>query len=398
MLLTHSYWPDQSPPQRRWSSFVREFQAAGWRVDVVTPVSHFPNGKRTERRADAGYPWGHQRGEHGERIRRVPYLRHAQTRVGRFIDNLYTAVLSVPAAMMQRRPEVVVVTAPSLPILAAGHVVAKIFRVPLVVEMRDAWPDLARDARLVQGQVKSLAEKAVEFVQNKANLVVTVTEGFAKTLLERGVAEVATVPNGLDLRSVPLLPAPVVDKEQLDVLYLGNHGESQRLELMVQAAAKVGSRMHLHMVGYGVARPGLIQLAREIGAPVTFHPPVKREAVLEAYKLADSCIVSLRDDWKSFETTIPSKTYEVLAVGRHVTALVRGEAARIISDSDAGDVVPSTVEAIAQLWNDLADDRSRLDVGSRGRDWVEDHAEIRASAKHYMELIDELLARSSGDR
>ncbi|MCU1567146.1 MAG: glycosyltransferase WbuB [Pseudarthrobacter sp.] len=394
-LLVHSYWPDQSPPQRRWSGLVREFQAAGWRVDVVTPISHFPHGRRKEKRKEAGYPFAVQTGQHGERIRRVPYLRHAETRVGRFVDHLYSAIMTVPAALLERRSEVVIVTAPSLPILAAGYLVSRMRRVPLIVEMRDAWPDLARDARLVRGPVKSTAERAVEFVQRKADLVVTVTEGFAKTLQARGIQHVATVPNALDLVSIPFLDPPPVHKRRLDVLYLGNHGESQRLDVMVQAAALVGDAMHLHMVGYGVVRSQLQQLAARLKAPVTFYPPVKRADVVEQYQRADSCIVALRDDWKSFDTTIPSKTYEVLAVGRHVTAVVKGEAARIIEDAGAGDLVASTPEAVAALWQDLGLDRTRLDVGRTGRDWVEQHAELTTSAKHYMELVHEVVTRGA---
>lgn len=376
---------------------MREFRAAGWTVDVVTPVSHFPHGRRNGQRIDAGYPFALQKGQHGERIRRVPYLRHAETRVGRFIDHLYTAIMSVPAAMMNRRPEIVIVTAPSLPILAAGYVVAKLHRVPLIVEMRDAWPDLARDARLVQGPVRSIAERAVDFVQRKADLVVTVTEGFATTLLERGIQHVATVPNALDLGSIPLLDAPPLSKSRLDVLYLGNHGESQRLDVMIEAAALVGNAMHLHMVGHGVVRSDLERLAARLRAPVTFYPPVKRADVVEHYQRADSCIVALRDDWKSFETTIPSKTYEVLAIGRHVTAVVKGEAARIIEDSGAGDLVASSPAAVAELWLALVRDRKRLDVGRSGRDWIQKYAELSSAAKHYMELIDEVMNRS-GDQ
>ncbi|MDQ0865780.1 glycosyltransferase family 4 protein [Arthrobacter globiformis] len=394
-LLVHSYWPDQSPPQRRWSGLVREFQSAGWEVGVVTPISHFPHGRRKEKRAEAGYPFAVQKGQHGERIRRVPYLRHAETRLGRFIDHLYTAVMTVPAAMMEPRPEVVIVTAPSLPILAAGYVVSRLRRVPLIVEMRDAWPDLARDARLVQGPVKSTAERAVEFVQRKADLVITVTHGFAKTLLRRGIQHVATVPNALDLSTIPHLDPPPAKKARLDVLYLGNHGESQRLDVMVQAAALVGDAMHLHMVGYGVVRSQLQQLAARLQAPVTFYPPVKRADVVEQYQRADSCIVALRDDWKSFDTTIPSKTYEVLAVGRHVTAVVKGEAAHIIEDSGAGDLVACSPEAVAALWHDLVRDRSRLDVGRSGRDWVQQNAELLTSARHYMELVHDVVNRTA---
>ena len=45
-LITHSYWPEQSPPQRRWTAMIKEFTHSGWNVDVVTPVAHYPFGRR----------------------------------------------------------------------------------------------------------------------------------------------------------------------------------------------------------------------------------------------------------------------------------------------------------------------------------------------------------------
>ena len=101
----------------------------------------------------------------------------------------------------------------------------------------------------------------------------------------------------------------------------------------------------------------------------------------------------LRDDWKSFETTVPSKTYEVLSLGRHVTAIVKGEAARIIEDAEAGDIVPSNPEAVAELWRELAADRSRLVRDETSRQWVKEHAEYSLLAEQYMGLIAKLLNR-----
>jgi inactivated superfamily I helicase len=107
--------------------------------------------------------------------------------------------------------------------------------------------------------------------------------------------------------------------------------------------------------------------------------------------------VSLRDDWKSFETTVPSKTYEVLAVGRHVTAMVRGEAARVIADADAGDIVASDPEALAALWRELAADRGRLVRNGDSRQWVKTHAEYGLLAGRYVDIIAELLGKASVD-
>ncbi|MEE2528792.1 glycosyltransferase family 4 protein [Pseudarthrobacter sp. J75] len=396
-LLTHSFWPESSPPQRRWSALVREFSAAGWQIDVIAPVAHTPHGRRELPRKMAGRAFRSQTGKYAERIRRVPYLRHGNSHAAKFLDQCFSALLSVPLGLLTRRSDVLLVTVPSLPMLGAGYVLAKLRKVPLVVEMRDAWPDLARDARLVQGNVKSLAERAVEFVQRRADLVVTVTEGFAETLRARGLANVATVSNGVRLDSLPAFEPPPLEKPVFEALYLGNHGESQWLEVAIRASALVGESMHLHMVGQGVRRPALQALARDLKAPVTFHDPLHGQDVIDRYASADTCIVSLRDDWKSFDHTVPSKTYEVLAIGRHVTAIVRGEAARIIEKSGAGDIVPTDPEAVADLWRALANDRGRLVRNADSRQWVKENADYPQLAARYMGLIHDLLAAKRGD-
>ena len=394
-LLTHSYWPEQSPPQRRWTAMVKEFSRSGWNVDVVAPVAHYPFGRRALPRRMAGTPFGVQQGQFTEKIFRVPYLRHWNSRTARLLDQSYSAALSIPVGLLLRKPDVVIVTAPALPSLAAGYVLAKLRRVPLVVEMRDAWPDLARDARLVQGSVKSVVESAVDFVQHRADLVVTVTDGFASTLRARGLRNVACVSNGLHLDSIPVLDPPELERPVFEAVYLGNHGESQRLDVAIRASALVGESMHLHLVGHGTQRAALEKLARSLNAPVTFHGPLSGEAIMKRYASADTCLVSLRDDWKSFDTTVPSKTYEVLAVGRHVTAVVRGEAARIIADAQAGDIVACNPEALAALWRELAADRGRLVRNGDSRQWVKRHAEYEQLAGRYMELITGLLGEES---
>ncbi|MFK0039354.1 glycosyltransferase family 4 protein [Paenarthrobacter sp. NPDC090517] len=399
MLLTHSYWPEHSPPQRRWMSLTREFRRAGWEVDVVAPVAHYPNGRRNLPRREAGIAFSRQSGPHGEIIHRVPYLRHLGTSsLARFVDQTFSAAMSIPLGLGGKRPDAILATAPSLPTLATGFVLSRLRRVPFIVEMRDAWPDLARDARIVQGSVKSLVERIVEFVQKRADLVVTVTEGFADTLRERGLHNVATVSNGLDLKSVPFLEPPAKERAVFQALYLGNHGRSQRLDILIRASALLGDAFQLTLVGHGTTRPQLVKLARELNAPVTFYPSLQGPAVVEKYREADTCIVSLRDDWKSFDTTVPSKTYEVLAIGRHVTAIVRGEAERIILEAGGGDVVAATPEAVAQLWRELAADRGRLAAGASGREWVRDNADYAHLAVKYMDTISTLVGQDHAKR
>lgn len=75
--------------------------------------------------------------------------------------------------------------------------------------------------------------------------------------------------------------------------------------------------------------------------------------------------------WEPLTRTVPSKTYELMSVGVHISAVVQGEAAVLVQRLEAGNVVrPDDPEALAEMWISLIEDRSQLHVPSRGREWV----------------------------
>ena len=58
--------------------------------------------------------------------------------------------------------------------------------------------------------------------------------------------------------------------------------------------------------------------------------------------------------------------------GIHISGVVRGETARLITELGAGDIVPpNDPSALARLWIELARDRARLEVSEKGKRWVE---------------------------
>jgi glycosyltransferase involved in cell wall biosynthesis len=408
-LITHSYLPERTPPERRWAAFVEAFRQEGWDVDVVAPPAdpaQVPGGRQVRDVADRDGDAVDARlrqGPHGERILRtlrLPAL--AGTRDGRFLGHIVHALAAIPVALRADRPDVLVITVPALPTVVAGWTLSRLRRVPLIVEMRDAWPDLARESGVSAGALSRIMESLVSGTQRAADLVVTVTEGFAERLAERGISPVEVVGNGVPLqrlRSVPARPRPA---GELNVLYLGNHGESQGLETVIRAAALVrdsAARITVRLVGSGTRREALVALNDSLGGPVQMLESVHGAQLREQYEWADTCLVALRPDWPSFEWTIPSKTYELLAVGRHITGMVTGEAARVLESSGAASLVPADPGALAACWHRLAADPLSTAVDDRGRDWVRQHADLPELGRRFVGLArDAVMRRTSGTR
>ena len=185
-LPAASYWPENSPPQRRWTALLREFApTAGnstslprWRTSPWASVScppiwqaRLPAAKRPVHRADpAGAVPAARQLAPGPIAGPVLFRRHVRTP-------------GPPDAAAGRRDR----HRPRPAILAAGYMLARLRGVPLIVEMRDAWPDLARDARLVRRRARASSKSRWTSSSTVADLVVAVTKG-AETLRSRGSA------------------------------------------------------------------------------------------------------------------------------------------------------------------------------------------------------------------
>lgn len=403
VLVTHHYFPEVGAPQRRWQNLSERFVAAGHRVTVLAPSPHYPSGHAGELIEDLR-PGSVGVGPGGEAIRRLRFRDHGTDLRSRTWDQLVAAQDAVRTGSRtlrgaQTRPDVVIATAPGIPSIGAGFALSRLLRVPLVVEMRDAWPDLIAPSgiwggttrRGWRGAATTATHRLVTGGQRHAAAVVTTTASFAEVLRERQMRRVDVVRNGVELDTVRFLEPPPRRRETLNVLYLGTMGRSQALLTAVRASTVLASRgvpIRVRMVGSGFEDALLAAEARRLRAPVEFLGRIPRSEVEAQYGWADTVHVSLRA-WDPFAWTVPSKLYEAMATGRHLSASLTGEAARVIREGGAGDVVPPECPAaLADLWDDLANDRERLQIGASGRDWVTEHANFDRLAAHYLELLD----------
>ena len=395
LVLTHYYPPEIGAAQRRLGALVARWRSAGAQVKVVAPLPHYPAGRRLP--GQRGVYRG-RTGPAGETVVHVPFLPTTRGGPLKFADQVVAAVSSLPPSLAGTRPDVVLASLPGLPTLVPALAARRRWRTPLVLEMRDAWPDLLSESGVAGGRLGRSVAAAVARAQREADAVVTVSRDFGAVLASRGVpaARLHWMSNGIDLDAVPLLPAPSAgDRSRpLRVLYLGTHGVSQQLGTAVEALARLGaSRVEARFIGHGTEKPALEALAASLGAPVRFEAPTTGAGLWQAYAWADTCLVPLRP-WPSFRHTVPSKLYEIMAAGRHVTACVDGEAAAIVRSARAGVVVPpGDIDALARALVALSERRADLDVGPGPREWVEENAAYDSIATRYLALLEATASR-----
>ena len=124
-------------------------------------------------------------------------------------------------------------------------------------------------------------------------------------------------------------------------------------------------------------------------AVIDYQP---RERVAEVLASADIHLVPLRAGLGM--SSVPSKTYAILAAGRPLVSSVDegSEVARVVLEAEAGLAVPpDDVDALVDAVESLADDPQRCaQMGDAGRRWAEAWLSSDQIAAVYVDLVAEL--------
>lgn len=294
----------------------------------------------------------------------------------------------------------------------SGVALAALRRTPLVLEIRDLWPDYLVGMGVVRNKLAARALFGLErALLRRAERTVVVTESFRRRVVGKGVPEdhIEVIPNGVDARhyypaaAEPPLEALRREGDEFIVGYLGNFGAGQGLETVIEAAALLadsGERIRFVLAGDGPTRGQIEACARELGVRnITIHPPIAKEATRAFYNSCDLCLVPLAP-FPILQETVPSKIFEVMACERPVLASLGGEGARIMEESGAGVVIPPgepgiMAEAIGRLAAMPGEELREL--GRRGSGYVARHYGRDLLAERYLALLTEV-AQSSARR
>lgn len=399
LFLADNFPPESNAPAVRTFEHARVWAECGHDVTVMTCAPNSPGG-----RIYPGYrnvPRGVERMA-GVRVVRVwTYVAPNKGTVRRSLDYLSFMTSGLPAALIERRPSVVVGTTPQLLAAQAASWVAAVRRVPFVLEVRDLWPESIVAVGAGGGlMVRALARMA-EGLYQRATRIVCVTESFKRILTARGVpaGKIAVVRNGVDLTG--FCPAAGraetrgrlgVPADEFVVTYVGTMGMAHGLETVLDAADLTrGEPIRYLLVGDGAREAELKADACRRGlANVTFIARQPRENIPSILAAADAVLVHLRDA-PLFSTVIPSKIFEAMAVSRPIIHAVMGESAEIVERAGAGiTVAPGSPEGIVAAARKLrADPALARRLGESGRRAVEREFDRRESALSMLRVLEE---------
>ena len=305
--------------------------------------------------------------------------------------------LSLPR---MKQPDVAIGTSPTFFAAMSAAAATEKFRVPFIMEVRDLWPACFVDLGVIRNRrLIRILERWEVSLYRRANHIVTVTSAFRDDLVRRSIPskKITSIPNGADEEFwVPQERSGFLDQAAggsrgFNVLYIGAHGISQALIRILEAARefKLSTDVRFFLIGEGAEKARLQILAGEMGlSNLHFLDPVDKDRVRACYADADICLVPLRNI-PLFRTFIPSKMFEMLAMGCPIVASVEGEAAGILEASGGAVVVPpedsrSIAAAIRKI---KSEPTLATTMGIRGRAFVVANYSRRALAARYIEVF-----------
>ena len=149
LLLTHYWAPEVGAPQRRWNRLAEALISRGHELAVLAPAPHYPGGRLLPGGA-AHVAGSIRRDVTGAMVHRTIFRPYSSGVCGRGTDQMVAAADSVRLGVARfrggNRPDVILGSVPGLPTLPAALAVGRVLHRPVVVELRDAWPDLLLSA------------------------------------------------------------------------------------------------------------------------------------------------------------------------------------------------------------------------------------------------------------
>jgi colanic acid biosynthesis glycosyl transferase WcaI len=402
LFMAQHYAPEEVSGAALATELAMDLVKRGHRVEFVTCAPNYPLG-----RVFPGYRNRLCQTERLDGVRVVrtwSYISPRKTFWPRILNYGTFSATALYGGLRAGKPDVIMSYSPPLPLGLAAWLLSCLWRVPWVLRVEDLYPDAAIAGGVLRNRAAIKFLFALErFLYVQATHISLICEGFRRNLLEKRVPaeKLSVTPVWADPGAIrPLARQNSFRAEHgLDghfvVMYAGNLGHNSCLEDVLMAAGRLRGETQIRfvIVGEGVKKDRLQRLAQqEALGNVFFLPFQPREALPEMLAAADVSLVTLSRN--SSNTSLPSKTFSIMASGRPVVSVTPedSEIARLVQETDCGiNVSPETPDLLAETILALQRDSARLtEMGQNGRRRLETEFSRQQCVNMYEEMLSQI--------
>jgi colanic acid biosynthesis glycosyl transferase WcaI len=406
VVVSPHFAPDVAPTGDVVTRLVHELAARGHQIEVITSLPWYRTHRiepgfegKLLRREDT--PWG--------RITRInPFPTSDKRNIVRRAA-AFAGFSAIASAVGARGPDVdgVLAISPPLTLGLSGWRVAVARHASFVFNIQDVYPDVAVELGvLTTAWVIRAAARLERVCYARADAVTVLSEDLRANVGAKAgdLSKVRVIPNFVDTEAIK--PTRRKNRYRREfglgdktvVMYAGNVGLSQSVDIVIEAAAALEYEDDVTFVinGQGAARADAERRARGLGN-VRFVDMQPSERLPEVLAAGDIHVVPLKRGLA--RSSVPSKVYSILAAGRPLVASVDegSEVALLVERAKAGIAVPpEDGEELTKSLKRLIDSPEEAKrMGRAGRRFIKSWASPAAVAASYEALFEELAARRS---
>lgn len=397
-ILSFYYPPDIGAAANRISGFVEKWKEKD-NIIVITTVPHYPSGRiRAPYHANKLYI--EKKGR--LTVYRVPtLLAGAKDSISkRLLGQIVFAVKALKLVpLLGVKPDVIIISSPPLAIALPGLILAYKFKVPLITEIRDLWPESLIEIKKIYKlhPVVIFASLFAKYLYKKSRVLVGVTQGITKRLREYK-SEVMWIPNGIDLKLLKnyeeeeILP----DNKVFTIIYTGLIGYMQELERVVEAFRLLKNRkdIQLLIVGSGSKEKVIREIIRRYGleTQVKLLGEKPRAEVIRLIQESHVGLVSLQNI-RLFKDAFPSKVFDYILCKKPILSTVGGELEEFIREYGIGIVIDSQnvreiIKAVNEIQRNYNFYKKNLDANY---DSIVESRNLQSLADEYIELMGDII-------
>jgi putative colanic acid biosynthesis glycosyltransferase WcaI len=405
MIFGALYEPDLGPSAPLFTLLCENLVLLGHDVTMITFAPRGPSGRVL---AEYQGKLLSKSKENGVNLIRVtqPYFDRSKLPL-RMLQNIYFQLGATLAGLGQQY-DVVMAASSSLTAWLPFASMVVLPRKPAIYSVYDVYPKVGIALGVFRNNlVIRLVSSMERFCLKNATVVRIISDSFRPDLRALGVPDkkMVLIYDWVDTDLVHPLPRDNAFAreqnltDQFVVLYAGNLGLSQGLKYVLTAAETLFNHKEVTFVfvGDGANRESLVTEAEQRHLTnVKFIPFQPRQRLPEIMATADVSLISLQRGIGF--SSMPSKTFSILASGRPVVACIDegSETWHLISRAEAGLCVPpENPSALAEAILILKKDHIlREQMGRNGRNWAVKHHSPRSGAKQIEKIMFEISSRN----
>lgn len=405
IYLVQYFPPEKASGLQMVEDLIEGFANKGWEVDVFTPlptrgVTAEERKKYKKKRVEKIY--------NGKvTIHRMRLYREGTSVIGRAVRYVLFSIECLWKCMTVPADFIFTGSGPATQGVIVG-LAKKLTNKKVIYNLQDIFPDSLVTSGICNKDsiLMKMGYKMEKFIYKNVDHIITVSEDMKNNIVRKGtsVDKISVILNWIDINKVrsveindnKLYKEFELSKDRFHIVYAGNLGKVQGVEVILEAAEQLLYNKQIHFVifGNGSEENKLKSIAEKKKLDnISIFPLQSSDRVSEVYSLGDICIISCKAG--TGKSGMPSKTWTIMAAERGIIASFdeNSELSRTIKDADCGICVKAEdynrlAEAIIYAYNN----RDKVEKwGNNARQYVEDNASKDVAVDKYITTIASIL-------